>query len=133
MTAETKVTPEYLAELKRLCDEATPGPWVKDGEWVVPEGFDNDAWVTGDEDCPMPVVGMWIHDNELLITGKDARFIAAARTAIPALIQHVERLERENDELAEDYQDLGRVMNEALLNAERRIAELEYRLKGLDK
>lgn len=56
--AVDSIAESQLAEWERLAKEATPGPWVSQGLWVVPtpSGY------------------------------SDADFIAAARTAVPALI-----------------------------------------------
>lgn len=59
-----------LCELKRLCDEATPGPWEMDESWCGP-------------DAPNP--GGICGDNCMDV--KDAKFCAAARGYMPALIE----------------------------------------------
>lgn len=69
------MTPDRLAELKRLCEAATPGPWEANMDQVWCDG-----WLAD------------VHRDE------NAAFIAAARTALPGLIAEVERL---TDELAE--------------------------------
>ena len=72
-------TPETLAELRRLLDEATPGPWWH--EWV-----DGDDWwavygqPTGGMACP-EVCTTWSSD--------DAAYIAAAVNALPALLDRL--------------------------------------------
>jgi len=75
----------FLEGLKKLCDDATPGPWNYDGcsltnwhdrtfemEWI-PNGVDSE--------------GGTINANRTI----DGEFIAAARTAMPMLIAEVER------------------------------------------
>lgn len=61
-----------LDELKKLCDEATPGPWVLKEHGVVSASFPNSCgenyFVAGEVD------------------EQDAAFIAAARAALPMLI-----------------------------------------------
>jgi hypothetical protein len=77
---------ERLEELKRLCEDATPGPWedcldqlnapsatVIDHEWGPP--------------TPNAPEGTYAS-----VTRADADFIAASRTALPELIAEVEFL-----------------------------------------
>lgn len=61
------------AELRRLADEATAGPWVADAEGDC---------VEGDGVLVAAVVRM---------DRTDARFIAAARSAVPALLDENDR------------------------------------------
>jgi hypothetical protein len=80
------ITPEYITELKRVCGAAPKGQW-RQGD-LLPCCVFFDGADEGGFDvflCPKP---------EAL-----AAFIVAARTALPALIAEVERLEAENDSL----------------------------------
>lgn len=88
------MTEKELAEIEALANAATPGPWKQEDSWVVTEDFDNEAFVEGVEGSVCPVVGMWVYDRELLLDPDDARFIAAARTAVPQLIAEVRRLNK---------------------------------------
>ena len=93
-------TPEQRAEWRRLEQAATPGEWsteieeygnsgsivipeiersLHDTEWADPEDFQRDQ------------------DN--------ANFIAASRTAVPSLLDDVERLEAEAGTPSDDYWD----------------------------
>lgn len=80
-----KVTPEYLAELRRLADAATPGPWDSDyrlGDIAIPVYVGEDEWEAyrlGAFECT-----------------NDAKFATASRTAIPELLDHIEKLEAAN-------------------------------------
>lgn len=76
---------KQLAEIKARCDAATPGPWYADG-WA--------AW----DDLENTFV-------ELSDFGADAKFIAHARTDIPALVAEVERLQNENKHLKEELRE----------------------------
>lgn len=81
--------------LRRLADAATPGPW-RIGEafdfpasWVAHlsnNGWDDRTTVTS-EDTPGHI------DQE----ERDAEFIAAARTAVPALLDALEQAESDRD------------------------------------
>lgn len=105
------MTPEYLARLKELCDKATPGPWDHN-ECIITEydKYDIDSHRGGSPnsyECINYVLD-WAEPDSKAIA--DAQFIAAAREAIPALIQEVERLNRillqdlsEDDELGAEY------------------------------
>jgi regulator of replication initiation timing len=80
-----------LGDLERLASESTPGPWVVSGE-------------TFDEDCnamPMPF-GLDGPDGRTIWSSgsgeyahpdmSTAQFIAASRTAVPAMIEDVRRM-----------------------------------------
>lgn len=75
------LTEEQLAELERLAEAATSGPWTarvsKGTAYVSHEG----------------PVGMTSVDDNGLFDPVDARFIAAARTGVPAIIARVRELE----------------------------------------
>ena len=62
-----------LEDLKRLCEEATPGPWglTSPGSYIVI--------------CPV-VYSYRDDDNPYARNGADRAFIAAARTMLPRLI-----------------------------------------------
>lgn len=66
------VTPD-LAELRRLADEATPGPWQVESCGC----------------CVYTEPGLRIAEAD---AGSDTRFIAAARSAVPVLCAEVDRL-----------------------------------------
>ena len=73
-----RVTPETLAELRRLLDAATPGPWrdeMMQGDWVTLT-----AIVAGKPNPDdLRVVGSTLAHN-------DARVLIAAVNALPALL-----------------------------------------------
>lgn len=96
-----------LEELKKLCDEATPGPW----EWRECDG-DGPFYVLGG---PVTYKSPSVDPNKVLDDGSssaeyspsitpdspDAKFIAAARTALPQLISRLERYEEALKEIQE--------------------------------
>ena len=67
-----------LDELKRLCEEATEGPWKNK---CFPGGWDGVTCPTVGAICALR------YNNP-----PNAAFIAASRTAIPELIEGIERL-----------------------------------------
>lgn len=75
-------TKEQLDEWERLANAATPGPWA----------FDGLRGVYVNQVAPMRAV------VQLPVGAPDCEFIAAARTAIPALIARVRELEAKRDE-----------------------------------
>ena len=100
---DVSITPEQLAEWKRLAEKATPGPWTHeylddssvainhpvevehDGERYTMEDWllmarKCDSCRGSDRRCYMP-------------SHADTQFIASAREAVPALIAEVERLQ----------------------------------------
>jgi hypothetical protein len=79
------MTEDERTELRRLHEAATAGPWV----------HTTDA-MTGSEwgyirpgVCAAPLATMWRNHERLM---PNAEFIAAARTAVPALLDENERL-----------------------------------------
>lgn len=87
------MTPADIATLRGLCERATPGPWrqgsVETYNVFAPSRPDSEQlgheWV---------VLRMNTHFPSYIA---DAAFVAAARQAVPALIDRVEELERERD------------------------------------
>lgn len=81
------ISPDKIAEWRKLCEGATPGPWTIDGGYVW--GF-----------CPL--IKNQTTPTELIVEQDghdyDKRFIAAARTALPELLDEVERLQKQIDE-----------------------------------
>lgn len=90
------LTDEQIAELERLDREATPGPWDVEGvsfdedgnEVLMPYGLCGPSgatiWSSGS--------GEYTHPDM-----STARFVASARTAVPALVAEVRRLRVEVD------------------------------------
>lgn len=93
------MTHDELKKLKELCENATPGPWKGDEfEMLAPKAptlIPGNVKIVWAEDHPM---------NEW-----DADFIAAAREALPKLIEEVERLKEENKDLEESYHEASDV------------------------
>ena len=86
------LTDERLAELERLCAEATPGPWrvrhLCSG--CGPDDDEGAGLGLEIEGPPQP----W-HEGQFA-RAADAKFIAAARDALPAMIAEVRALREEN-------------------------------------
>lgn len=121
----TNLTAEQLAEWKRVCESATPGPWaVWDGpkycgggaDLCIATGDGSDEWLANMDHRWNHFAGSHNHheDNHAPDAHCDicsfsdditeeqratAAFIATARTAMPALIAEVERLRAENVKL----------------------------------
>lgn len=80
------LTPQDIKRLKELCEKAWPAPWTaKQAEYIDGSGFAG-FWKIWDADNE--------HDISECPTKGNAEFIAAARIALPALIERVEKLER---------------------------------------
>lgn len=90
----TALTPDDLARIEELAEEATPGPWAVNEHY----GAFRDREVRAGEMSYDPLIA-----KEML--PGDATFIAAARTAVPTLVAgvrslqaRVTELERERDQ-----------------------------------
>ena len=113
--------PVDIAGLRALAEKATPGPWGLDGE---PGGdlCTDDCEVGGFVDG-RPVVLLRVNVRRGGMA--NAAFIAAARSAVPALCDRVEELERENAYL--------RACEEALIEAKRQRDEKSYEARRLSE
>src|SRR5262249_26982766 len=94
------ITDEQLKEWSTLCDKATQGPW----RWFEDQYGNKFESATGETVAFAAPVGY--QNSEILISPEDAAFIAAARTAVPALIDATARARTEVD-------DLRRMLGEA--------------------
>lgn len=86
------MTTDDLQNLRALCEAATPGPW-KPNVWIETDG---DEWrATGPgHDEHAHDYGSEPGGPDEKAAQRDAAFITASRTALPALIEEVERLRR---------------------------------------
>jgi hypothetical protein len=76
-----------LGALRELCEKATPGPWearLDRYDPVIVSAGSN--WPRGDDEA-----------HATAYVPADAVFVAAARSAVPALLAEVERLRAERD------------------------------------
>lgn len=81
------VTPEMIAELRRLCEAATPGPWesrFRDGDFALTGPATE--WVVLFPSPQTSGFGIIAYDERRA----NQRFIAASRTALPALLDALE-------------------------------------------
>ena len=106
-----QITPEWIAQQRAICDAATPGPWEADeyGDMVWaknPYGHDLmrvadiRGWghLTGSGACALP------QTQAQGIQNANQVFIAAARTALPAALDEIERLAADNRKLREAHE-----------------------------
>lgn len=105
------VTPDQLAELRRLAEAATPGPWESSHN-VDPPSDDNYHPNNPNREGrgEGPTITGTYRDVKAMAAA-DAAFIAAARTAVPALCAEVERLTAQVAELEAERD----VMSETIL------------------
>jgi len=91
-TSTDDVFAGYLNELERLCNAATPEPWIVDDATLVDLEAPGGRSIATTYNCPTRL--------------EDAEFIAAARHALPKLITKVRQLQAEldyyRDEAGED-------------------------------
>jgi len=82
---------ESLNKLKAICEAATPGPWKHSKFGVNILTHDSEFSV-----CTQNYTGStFMVEEQMKITEANAAFIAASRSAVPALIELVEALEAE--------------------------------------
>lgn len=93
-----KTTPEQRAEWARLAEKATPGEWLA-------ERCTTSEVEVGAETTAGHLSVAWVHlghapsANDIAGGTRDAAFIAAARTAVPALLADLEAAERREEGL----------------------------------
>lgn len=87
------LTPEQLSAWRQITDKATDGPWIPELKGNTVQSYS----------IPGVCHGLKLNG------GCDAAFVAAARTAVPALLDEVERLREENAALRADT-ELGRMV-----------------------
>lgn len=94
-----------LEELKKLEEAASIGPWERgDGSNEV-RVYCDDALGTCVAECDSPLNSMPIEQRR-----RNMAFIAAARSALPALIERVEAAEAENARLREMVERFCNIM-----------------------
>jgi len=98
----TDITREEIAELRRLCAEATPGPWTAFHKGECPCGYvfgaDGEAYI---------FKGLTLEDDVDPVTTPEGRkaniaFVLAAREWLPNLLDYVQKLERTIGEMVSD-------------------------------
>jgi len=82
--------PDWIEELKRLEKEATPGPWYSDQVGQIGHTLPEGRGVICDFERGVEVYCK-AHADKVAIVNDDADFIAASRSAIPKLIDLVQR------------------------------------------
>lgn len=87
--AASQVTPEKLSEWKALCERATPEPWQRIGTHVDLGEIGGGGWIE------MHIIRRMGSDPEKV---HDLNFVAESRTALPACIAEIERLQKESRE-----------------------------------
>ena len=87
-----------IKRLRELCDAATPGPWAEQHWKGAPDG----CVYAGNE---------WIANASI----ENAALIAAARTALPALLDRLEAVERERDEAKAACRSWATAHDEAII------------------
>lgn len=93
-----------IEEIKRRADAATPGPWRVSGD-IRHLVFPPDSYRS---ELPLPIIarcdGIHFADTKKHIAKiqANARFIAEARTDIPALLAYIAKLEAENERLTKE-------------------------------
>jgi carbamoylphosphate synthase large subunit len=92
------MTPKRIKELRRLCNEATPGPW-RACQLI---GFGAMRFVVTDAEKAQWYQVVAILQNPGSFAGDE--FIAASRTAMPEALDEIERLRAE----LEAYKQTGR-------------------------
>lgn len=90
-----QMTPADLSALRALADAATPGPWLLRGS--NGGGDDHLEWVTNAQGHPILLGDRCECDEDCA----DKEFVAAARTAVPRLLDLAEGLAAERDEARE--------------------------------
>jgi hypothetical protein len=109
------ITDKDLAAWKALCEAATPGPWQRSGfSLKIADGW---FWIDYRPPHAPPYPRVTLVD--------DADLMAAARTALPALINHVLGLRKANALLLKGMESQAELMDDLKQEARRLRAALE--------
>ena len=84
LAASRVAEPEEIARIRALAEAATPGPWVLNDP-STRDGTSGEIEIIDGQDEPAAIVE-WFDSESALGAGRNARFIAAARTAVPLLL-----------------------------------------------
>jgi hypothetical protein len=98
------VTPDQLKAIRARAEAATPGPW-RFQAYVSDPGRPEEFGIAGASEidgCPTLVSG-----DGFLFEEKDARFVAHARTDVPALLAALEAAQALNREAAKMLRGLA--------------------------
>ncbi len=108
-----------LNALRELADRATPGPWTADVHSA--DDYDDSGSRWGDLRGPDMARSVFCVDlgDFYALSPENAAFIAASRTAVPALIAEVERLKALTAEACGIATPRHRNMEEVKLDADR--------------
>jgi hypothetical protein len=96
----TLQTPEQLAEIKERAEKATPGPWI----WSFqiepdipsyPLYEDSDGLLSASKQITVLDASAGEMSGFIDIREEDREFICCARQDIPALLEHIEELEKQ--------------------------------------
>ena len=90
MMEHNQITSEWIEKMRNACDAATPGPW---------ESKHYGRYEDHDE-CCIALTDDSIEPSKYA----NADFIAAARTALPAALDEIERLAADNRKLREAHE-----------------------------
>lgn len=95
-----------LAEIREMAEKATPGPWrVERRQDCWDAGLVE--WIGPDKDHGIGPAHVHAEDAWLDCTDETANFVACARSAVPELLDEVERLTKWLDNLADRHDDPG--------------------------
>ena len=115
--------------LQRLVDAATPGPWANysPNPKTTREQAIYSEWLETDPEARSSEIAA-------LLTPKDAAFIAASRSAVPALLDRVRELEAERDALDAAFdRDLPWRYDEAIARANAAVAERDAATAAIER
>lgn len=106
-------TDKRLGAIRKLCEEAMPGPWVSED---TPGGFEHELHLWSRPDGPDS--GGWV---ALVESEENRLFLIAARTDIPWLLDVLDTLQQENQAL----KARAKTQDRQLDRFEKRVACLE--------
>ena len=106
---------ETLARIRRRADAATEGPWQKNQYEPYPGHDHGDVSICGRQGNV--TVAYWYYDDKYETA--DAEFIAHARTAVPALLDALEKVFRLHPRVVVLHADpeFGRMEDDAICGA----------------
>lgn len=102
------ISKERIEKLKRICSEATPGPWIQDGPRCMPWQVSPLSFEFAGSRITVAPTADGESESDCI---PDAKFIAVAREALPAMILS---LEEAREAFADKCHDFDLVCREVM-------------------
>lgn len=127
-----KISKETLELDKKLCEQASPGPWYWRKEWSFDSMYSHYNGAMGELQPNILDYGMDGAEDIYCPKKENSDFIVRSRTALPEYIDEVEILQKENEELK--HAEMGmRCQQREIQSFQKQIQAMKAPLEMLEK